>query len=543
MKATTLRAMQSQSQLQVFGLRVAMHFAGFAWFLIVGSFVSPMVRAADYYVGSAGDDSHSGRSTATAWRTIARACRETFGPGDRLSLEGGQTFRGHLTFGPDDRGNSIAPITVGSYGEGQATIDGGDGSGITIAGCVGLNIVDLTIVGSGRKGGNQQGVGIYLRQGQHLRMDRVEVSGFQRAGVEIDGCSEVRIARVFAHDNGYAGISSDGDRSENIYIEHCRAINNPGDPTNLKGHSGSGIVLFNVSKATIEYCEAAENGWDMPRTGNGPVGIWAAVSSDRVVIQFCIAHHNKSPGADGGGFDFDGGVTNSVMQYNYSYKNKGWGYLFWEYGSDSPFRNNVLRYCISEDDGAGGIGVGERAIHGFSDCEIYNNVVSNETGNPCVEFIMGAPKGFHFRNNVFRSRGGPQIRQSNNARFEGNCYWTIGGGFAVDGYPSLDAWAAATGQETLDGVLVGLNVDPGWEPSGIGRVSDPDQLHMLTAYRLLAGSPLIDRGLNLRKQFGIDPGLRRLLWQPCPNGRRLRHRGPRTALIRTTPGKRHQAVS
>ena len=80
-----------------------------------------------------------------------------------------------------------------------------------------------------------------------------------------------------------------------------------------------GTVLFNVARATIEYCKAAENGWDMPRKGNGPVGIWCACNADRVVIQHCISHHNKSPGLDGGGFDFDGGVTNSVMQYNYSY--------------------------------------------------------------------------------------------------------------------------------------------------------------------------------------------------------------------------------
>ena len=100
----------------------------------------------------------------------------------------------------------------------------------------------------------------------------------------------------------------------------------PGDPSNLTNHSGNGIVVGNVSDAIIEYCEASNNGWDMPRKGNGPVGIWAW-NADRVTIQFCISHDNKSPGDDGGGFDLDGGVTNSVLQYNLSYNNDGPGLL------------------------------------------------------------------------------------------------------------------------------------------------------------------------------------------------------------------------
>ena len=52
-----------------------------------------------------------------------------------------------------------------------------------------------------------------------------------------------------------------------------------------------------------------------------------------------------------------------------------------------------------------------------------------------------------------RSRGSGKALSS-------NCYWTQGGGFAVDDYRSLADWAAATGQETLAGAVVGLNVDP-----------------------------------------------------------------------------------
>ena len=125
--------------------------------------------------------------------------------------------------------------------------------------------------------------------------------------------------------------------SKNIYVGYCLAENNPGDPTILTNHSGNGIVIGRVSKALIEYCEARYNGWDMPRKGNGPVGIWTW-HADQVIIQFCVSHHNRSTGVDGGGFDFDGGVTNSILQYNYSHDNHGSGYLICQYDGAAPFR-------------------------------------------------------------------------------------------------------------------------------------------------------------------------------------------------------------
>src|SRR5207244_3991528 len=154
-----------------------------------------------------------------------------------------------------------------------------------------------------------------------------EVSDFRVAGISTGGDVNSRVTRVDAHDNGGAGIETYGDHagmpiSRNLYIGNCRARNNPGDPKNRDSHSGSGIVVGGVDGVLIEYCEASNNGWDMPRQGNGPVGIWGW-NCNRLTIQHCISHHNRSPGLDGGGFDLDGGVTNSFLQYNLSYENAG----------------------------------------------------------------------------------------------------------------------------------------------------------------------------------------------------------------------------
>ena len=46
-----------------------------------------------------------------------------------------------------------------------------------------------------------------------------------------------------------------------------RADFDPDDPKNLSNHSSNGIVAGGVEGGLIEYCEAFNNGWDMPHKG------------------------------------------------------------------------------------------------------------------------------------------------------------------------------------------------------------------------------------------------------------------------------------
>jgi hypothetical protein len=80
------------------------------------------------------------------------------------------------------------------------------------------------------------------------------------------------------------------------------------------------------------------------------------------------------------------------------------------------------------------------------------------------------------------------------------------GGFLVDGYTSLEEWAEATGQETMQGKLVGNYVDPLLRRDGTGLMTDPLKLGSFTEFLLPPNSPAVDRALDLRSLFGIDPG-------------------------------------
>jgi hypothetical protein len=182
----------------------------------------------------------------------------------------------------------------------------------------------------------------------------VEVSGFGKTGVSVgswngkSGFKDVRITYVEAHDNVNAGIfvwgffsaQASGYSHENLYIGHSKAYNNRGKP-GTSVHSGNGIVVSDVDGAVVERCVAYNNGARNTAVG-GPVGIWAW-DANNVTIQYNESHHNRTgSSADGGGFDLDGGVTNSVMQYNYSHDNDGAGFLIAQFRGARPLQRNLI---------------------------------------------------------------------------------------------------------------------------------------------------------------------------------------------------------
>jgi hypothetical protein len=266
-------------------------------------------HARDMHVSPRGDDANPG-TARRPWRTVAKVNATPFSPGDRVLFQGGQIFAGPLELDERHSGSADRPVAFASYGAGRAAIDGGTGRAIAVQGASHLSIAELKLTGAGRKTGSTAS-GLVIAASNGVAVDRVEVSGFRRSGVEIDGSRNIRLTRVHAHNNGFAGISSGGAASHDLYIGHCLAENNPGDPTVRKNHSGNGIVVGQARGALIEYSEARYNGWDMPWTGNGPVGIWT-YQSDRVVHPVLRRPSQPQHGHDGGGFDFDGGITNSA---------------------------------------------------------------------------------------------------------------------------------------------------------------------------------------------------------------------------------------
>ncbi|WP_177204725.1 right-handed parallel beta-helix repeat-containing protein [Hymenobacter arizonensis] len=480
--------------------------------LFVAGLVQP-VFATDYYVSTSGSDSNAGTAAGSAWRTIEKVNNQTFGPGDRVLFQAGQTFAGTIYLTAADGGVASNPVTVGSFGTGRATINGGAGSGLSLRGTTGIRVVNLNFIGLGRKTGNEKGMGVQVANANGITIDQVDASGFQRAGVDFAYSSNVRLTNVFAHNNGYAGIA--GYSATDVYIGYCRAIRNSGDPTITTNHSGNGIVVSG-RRIVIEYSEAAYNGYDMQQVyNNGPVGIWCH-DADQVTIQHCISHNNSSPKGDGGGFDLDGGVTNSVVQYNYAYENKNYGFLAWEYGSSVQWSGNVFRFNISANNYGPGLLLGANGSQGLQNCEVYNNVFYS-SAYPAVT-QMGPTVNVNLRNNIFMGPNSSSlVTTASGLLYQANAYWSTNGGFNVGGYKSLQEWANATGQEKLNGTVVGINANPGFQdPANYQKLTDPARLPSLTSFLVPATSPVVDKGVNLRATFNIDPGTRDFYGKALP---------------------------
>lgn len=484
---------------------------------------------ATYYISSNGNDNNAGTSQNVAWATAGKVNNTSFAPGDTIQFEGGKTFKGPLKLGSDDKATAAERLVITSYGSGRATIDGAGSHAIDCNGTDYLTIQNINVTGLGIKTGQQLGgTGVKVANGKFVIIDNVEASGFRWAGVDIINCPDARITNVYAHDNGYAGIR--GKRNlERLYIGYCRANHNPGD-RDINEISGSGIEVYNATDATIEYCEAGYNGGDQQlKRGNGPVGIWIAFSHN-VTIQYCIAHHNTNPTGDGGGLDLDSESHNNIVQYNYCYENKNYGIQLWQWsGSGQWLEKNIIRYNIFDNvrknvSKSIWIGHNDDSPSGIRDNDFYNNLIINE--GPAIGLQGKKISDLRFRNNIFVNNYSSSFmvgaREDMNFIFQGNCYWSSTGKFIIYGkYSSVEEWANTTGQEKVNGKIVGLFADPQityWADANEPRPTDPTKLAQMKVFRLLENSPCIDKGLDLKTLFQIDPGKRDFFGRAIPAG-------------------------
>lgn len=457
-----------------------------------------------------GDDSNSGRSEKSAWKTTKNINPAQINPGDKILFRGNVVYSGEIIFDslhghPDD------PVVVDSYGEGKAIIDAGRYSGIWVRSSKNIAIRNFIIRGCGRLNGNI-GNGLKIQQSRHIKVDSIEASGFMWSGVNIVGGSDINISHVYAHDNGFCGIyaepfekeyGKDGSKFKtlrNLRIAWSVAANNPGCPLITDNHSGNGILIGGVVNGVIEHCEAMNNGWDMPREGNGPVGIWAYMC-DSITIQYCYAHHNKTSasGKDGGGFDFDGGITNSVMQYNISAFNEGAGYGIFQYAGATDWTNNILRYNISYNDGfkngkAGILMWYDPVALPMTNFKAYNNtIVSNQLYG--VNFEPGNYAGFEFSNNIF-------LLTSSSDRF-------IGGNFEGALFSNNNYWSVASERQKAAQPIViydntPLIVDPQLILPEKEIVPEIGEFHDFQFFRITSDSPCKGSAKSIGEKSGKD---------------------------------------
>ena len=475
-----------------------------------------------YYVSPGGSDSASGTSTGSAWKSITRVNSQKLKAGDKVLFEGGKTFSGSLYIPSSEGGTLSNRVTFSTYGSGRATINSGTKHGIDVAQAAGISISNLKFQGNGMY--NNQAWGIYFhvdwtnKSVSGVTIKNCEVTGYGREGIRFlantgSSINDVNVSYTDSHDNRWGGLKANGKKisaMKNYIVDHVKVWNNYGDRGN-SGVTGNGIMLEGIAGARISRCVAYNNGKD----GAAPVGIWAAMG-ERITIEYCESYNNSTrTSTDGGGFDFDWDVKNSVIQYCYSHNNAGPGFIL--AGGHHYNTGNTIRYNISQNDGRKNGRAGMQIWGNVTNCNIYNNTVYiTPTGNSNTAGFYAhdgggtpKPKNLNIYNNVFYTTGGVKMLNissgvagtSGALNFRGNCYYSGGSTFKIQwggsSYSSLTAWRNAQGQEKLNGVATGIQADPKFLAVGKGgNINNADNLRSLTAYKLQSSSPLINKGVT-----------------------------------------------
>lgn len=497
-----------------------------------------------YYVSPTGNDHATGTSPAHSWRTLARASAAGLKPGEKLLLRGGHVYNGYLAITKSDSGTSARRVLISSYGRGRATISS-SGSGIVVFDAANVTITDLVIVGQQAARPGTAGIQVYsdLSHGRlaHVVIERVDVSGFGY-GIAIGGAHNgagfraVWVKQSVLHANLDAGLATYGPTfnpaapsyaNAGVHIWRVLASGNRGDPANTATNTGSGIVLSSVNGATVTMSSAYDNGGAGGAPAEGPEGIWAYDAS-HVVIEHDVAHDNWSKSKeDGGGFGFDQGTSDSVMEYNLSYRNHGPGYLL--YGSPRiPQRGTVARFNISYHDGRGRgrFVLGGIAVGGLTTkVAVYQNtVVMAKAGSQPALKLYGTPHLDGVFNNIFvGSSGGPLVdavhpTTRSDVLLAGNDYlapsgrasWLIKWASVL--YDSRATWRAGTSEETVRGRPTGLDVTPRFVNPAPARSGG-------AGFALRRASALRGAGLDLVRLFGVRTGKINYAGRPYPAGR------------------------
>jgi hypothetical protein len=408
-----------------------------------------------YYVNSErGSDTNNGLSPDAPFRTIARVNQLQLDHGNYVLFAAGQTFEGTLTLN-GKTGNPLAtdPVLVATYGADttRAIIRpaAGSAAAISIADFPGIDVRNFVLDGSL---GSALGVNITATNPstavKYTHLTALEAKNFNDYGIFVyadrgQGLEDIVINRCVTHDNGQAGISSYADPYpshllKNFTVRNSWAYHNQGVPGNTATNTGSGIVLEGIDGGLIEHCRASDNGAKNAHRGGGPMGIWC-YDSHALVIQFCEADHNKrSLDADGGGFDIDGGSADCAIQYCFSHDNEGEGYGLFEFGSPSPYHNNLIRFCISDRDREG-ISIWANSGSQLRDSYAYNNTIRGPLG-----YLLqgGSYSGVYCWNTLYV---GPTFQSTTDTQVQFYTNVTRSTYNFVDGYhlPSGDPLASA----------------------------------------------------------------------------------------------------
>ncbi|HTW93145.1 MAG TPA: hypothetical protein VMD30_00020 [Tepidisphaeraceae bacterium] len=421
--------------------------------------------------------------------------------------------------------------------------------GLTITGIAGVYpSAGMAFIGDGLRNGQ----GIDPASGSQTAYS-VADSGFQAVAIHNDTIARSGPTGILFTGDTFSGSTNlDEYANSNLRVAHVvvkrAAFANQTEaqtdaamegPLNVQT-GASGILVFDSQTVFINEVQTMHNG----AYGAGGGGLTTFASSS-VEIAHVESAFNTTGGDSGGyGFDLDGGVTNSAVEYSYSHDNAGPGMALnessdFDGGSEPANSQNTFGFNISQDDarenGGGAISIANAgADNTLSDDvilanSVYLSAVSSGT-QPVVVSVDGQTSGIQIVDNIFYAVSAPGMgvqmatiappepATTTNVQFLRNDYWPVGATAGAilltyngTAYTDLSTWEQQTGQEVLSSTDEALSVDPQFKDAGGGGTlgdgtpADAGVLNGLIQYHILPTSPLIAQGLD-PSTLDIDPG-------------------------------------
>ncbi len=391
-------------------------------------------RAETFHLDSEnGNDTHDGRSTRKAWKTLSHAGNQTFQPGDEILLKRGSRFAGGLSLRL--HGTAQQPIVIGSYGEGAPPVIDSRGciAGVRLQDSRHVIVKNLHITANGGKttDGSDPGLrfGVYVQathgETSHVTIDNLDIHGiypevarehegrnpttFLGTAIAIEGNGEPSNSRFTVRN---CRITNTGFKAISLsQVRHVEVLDN-----HMTDIGGPAIQPGRVDDLVVRGNTVIRSGSSLdPRMHQRGSGIWPWTCK-RVLIEKNTFMHARGAG-DSCGIHIDYNCSDVVVQYNLSIDNEG--------GFAEILGNNhncAYRYNISVNDGfrvkrlngafqegkilmtSGYVGK-HRNKDGPYNTYIYNNTIFVREGGRSCFSIAPSTEGLLVANNIFHVLG------------------------------------------------------------------------------------------------------------------------------------------
>jgi len=313
-----------------------------------------------YYVdATGGNDSNSGTSPGSAWKTFYHVNHNAFSPGDTILFKRGEVFRGQLSFqSSQSSGSAGLPITMDAYGSGAKP--------------VWMGSVDLSssTLWTNRGGNIWRATGLSTDIGNLICNQEAVIGSKQSSSTALKTQGDF----YYSSSGGYIDVYSAGNPG--TYYSHIEAAQKL---STLAG-TGGNIIGNNHSYLTIRNISIKYQGWHGLTIGGG---------ASHIVVEDCDFSWCGGSYSSASGTDRDGnGIMTALSQNDITIR-------------DNTF-NNIWEVSISLQSWG-------TTAESIKKVYIYRNVVANTRGSGMELWVdSGSPttsSELYWVNNVFYNIG------------------------------------------------------------------------------------------------------------------------------------------